>query len=86
MTAGKDKLVDNKPIVNFYSKCGTLAAKKKIKQFTWAFHELHKEESIRTDYYESIYSNVVRMLQSKDSAVNWPGLTEKDFQIGRTKK
>jgi len=31
MTAGKDKLVENKAAVTFYSKCGTTAAKKQIK-------------------------------------------------------
>ena len=62
LTAGKDKLVDNRASVHFYSKCGTPAAKKKVKQFSWAFHELHKEETIRADYYEHIYANIVKML------------------------
>jgi alpha-beta hydrolase superfamily lysophospholipase len=86
ITAGKDKLVDNKAANHFYSKCGTSAANKKLKQYPWAFHELHKEESIRADYYENIYTNVVRMLQSKDTSGNWTGISDKNLQVGRTRK
>lgn len=86
LTAGKDKLVDNKAAVQFYSKCGTPAAKKQIKQFTWAFHELHKEEAIRADYYEVIYKHVAKMLQAKDTAGNWPGFKATDLKVGRTSK
>ena len=76
ITAGKDKLVDNKAANHFYSKCGTSAANKKLKQYPWAFHELHKEESIRT-CIETAAGEVCRDVPLKKPAV--PDLPNKNI-------
>ena len=86
MTAGKDKLVANTAAVAFYSKCGTTAAKKQIKQFAKAYHELQKEEAIRSDFYEHIYKYIAKTLCAADTAGKWPRLKESDLKVGRTSK
>jgi hypothetical protein len=86
ITAGKDKLVDNRASVKFYSNCGTAAAKKQVKQFPSAYHELHKEEAIKSDFYENIYKFIAKTLCAADTAGKWPGLKENDLKVGRTSK
>ena len=58
--AGKDKFCDNARANLWYRQCGTPAAKKSIKQFPNAYHEIHKEEDCKIQYYETIYKFIAK--------------------------
>jgi hypothetical protein len=61
--AGKDRIVSNTGAQAFYRNTATPPDKKTLKQFFNSYHQIHKEEHLKPEFYETIYKYVNKTLK-----------------------
>jgi hypothetical protein len=83
---GKDRIVDNQASREFYNKTGTPADRKQIKLFSNSYHQVHKEGTLKSEFYETIYKYISKTLQQGKFTLSSPTLAFgglKSFEVGR---